>query len=178
MRNLRIVLLSLLALATAVLAVAPSTGSQPQLAWAQTPRERAEGTLVLHQRVVVKDLSAAPTALAQAKERRVIPRLAPGLAKSYTPKAPKANAVDSAGGLEVQPLAAPDILTSFDGLDSTDHPFALTPPDPQIAVGPSHIVEFVNVVGRITDKSGAVVVPDFSLDSFFGIPPANLDFDP
>ena len=177
MKHLRLVLLVLAALVVTVVP-SPDNGIQGQPARAQTPRERAEGALTGPQRVLVRDLQAVPTASAEAKERLVLLRLAPGLARSYAPEAPKANAVDSASGLELQPLAAPDTSTSFDGLDSTDNLFGLSPPDPQIAVGPNHIVEFVNVVGRITDKSGVPVGSDFSLDTFFGVFPGAASTDP
>jgi len=70
------------------------------------------------------------------------------------------------------------MLTSFDGLDSTSNATSISPPDPQIAAGPNHLVEFVNVSGRITDKSGVATVPDFTLKSFFGVPAVNFVSDP
>ena len=184
MKHLLLVLLALLVLAALVVTVAPSPDNviQRQPASAQTPRERVEGTLTGPRRVLVRDLPAAPTVLTQGEEVRVIPRLTPDMGVRATsggaPQAAVANALDSASGLELQPLAAPDTSTSFDGLDSTDNPFGLSPPDPQIAVGPNHIVEFVNVVGRITNKSGLPVGPDFLLDTFFGVFPGAESTDP
>jgi hypothetical protein len=107
------------------------------------------------------------------------PETLPSVATSET--VPAANVTDSTalpGAMQAPLPAGVSISTSFDGLDSTDNTIALDPPDPQIAVGPSRVVEFVNVVGRITDKSGASAVSDFPLESFFSVPPAYSGFDP
>lgn len=45
------------------------------------------------------------------------------------------------------------------------------PPDTQVAVGPTNVVEFVNASGRITDRAG-VQISSFNLSSLFG-PPDN-----
>lgn len=45
----------------------------------------------------------------------------------------------------------------------------MTPPDTQLAAGPNHLVQMVNVAGAIWSKSGSLVTT-FSLRSFFGIP--------
>ena len=89
---------------------------------------------------------------------------------------PAANALAGVTRLGAQ-TAAPNILTSFEGLGSTDNPFGLTPPDPQIAVGPDHVVSFVNITGRIFDKNGSIV-STFLLVDFFGVPPGYKDTDP
>ena len=184
LRRLLIGLTMLSALSLVGLASPIRNDPQPKVVAAQTPRETEEVTLVGPQRVVVSDLPPAPSTLAWAEELRVIPRLAPELGRADGAQAPAANAVDIAAKpepylrAEAQLMAPSDILTSFDGLDSTDNPFDLTPPDPQLAVGPNHVVEFVNVVGRITDKSGVADGPDFSLAIFFSVPPGNSEFDP
>jgi len=69
---------------------------------------------------------------------------------------------------------------SFEGLHfGTNGPFTirLTPPDVQVAVGPNHVVEMVNVLGRISTKTG-VEVRTFPLDSFFGVPSTDFISDP
>jgi len=160
----------------------PGNGSQGHPASAQTPPEQAEVTLVGPQRVVVRDLPAVPTVLPQGEEGRVIPRLTPDMGVRATsggaPQAAVANVLDSAEGRGPRPLAPPGTFTAFEGLDDGDNDVALTPPDPQIAVGHDHVVEFVNIVGRISDKSGAPAVADFSLASFFGVSSGSSDFDP
>ena len=81
--------------------------------------------------------------------------------------APEATTIDTAAS---DPLAPPSLLSSFDGLDSADNHSGLHPPDPQLAVGPNHVFEMVNIVGRISAKDGTA--PDtFSLASFFVVEP-------
>jgi len=55
--------------------------------------------------------------------------------------------------------------------------FDLSPPDPQVAVGPDHIVEMVNTLGRISGKGGSEV-RTFPLVDFFIVPAGYLDSDP
>jgi hypothetical protein len=69
---------------------------------------------------------------------------------------------------------APSI--SFEGPEVDDNPGGLAPPDPNIAVGPNHIVASVNVVTEIYDKSGNSLVGPFPLNdlwSGFGGPCEN-----
>ena len=147
-----------------------------------------EGALTLSgpKLIAVSELPPLSNDAAQSGEPRQIPRLAPEFGSPTSMKAPKANVLDSSAragtsdyaGPTPEPLAPPAILSSFDGMDSTDNPFGLTPPDPQVAAGPNHIVEFMNIMGRITDKNGVPSVADFPLDAFFGIPFGNFNFDP
>ena len=182
---MRLVLLVLVALVVTVVA-SPGNGSQGQPASAQTPPDQAEVTLVGPQRVVVRDLSAVPTVLPQGKEVRVIPRLTPDIearaSSGGATQAAEANVLDSAARQGLEAKAPPGISTNFEGLDDNDNVavtgFTITPPDPQLAVGPNHIAEFVNIVGRITNKSGVPAVSDFSLASFFLVAPGSSDFDP
>ena len=51
-------------------------------------------------------------------------------------------------------------VEGFEGLHfGTNGPYTnrLTPPDVQLAVGPNHVVEMVNVLGRISTKQGVAV---------------------
>src|SRR3989441_4369392 len=71
-------------------------------------------------------------------------------------------------------------LESFEGLHfGTNGPYTnrLTPPDVQVAVGPNHVVEMVNVLGRISTKQG-VAVQTFTLGTFFGVPSTDFISDP
>src|SRR5256886_1720189 len=75
---------------------------------------------------------------------------------------------------------APVLVESFEALHfGTNGPYSnrLTPPDVQVAVGPNHVVEMVNVLGRISTKQG-VEVQTFPLDSFFGVPSTDFISDP
>ena len=71
------------------------------------------------------------------------------------------------------PGEAITVLQQFEGAaDSDNGTFGatFTPPDNGLAVGPGHVVQMVNEVGRITDKSGNVVSL-FNLNTFFGHQP-------
>ena len=61
--------------------------------------------------------------------------------------APEATTIDTAAS---DPLAPPSLLSSFDGLDSADNPSGLHPPDPQLPVGPTHLLDLVHIIGRIS----------------------------
>src|SRR5213593_2766821 len=101
----------------------------------------------------------------------------------------KVDSTDQAGGggtRPVQTASAPSKpnaavpVFSFEGLHfGTNGPYTnrLTPPDVQVAVGPNHVVEMVNVLGRISTKQG-VEVQTFPLDSFFGVPSTDFISDP
>lgn len=69
------------------------------------------------------------------------------------------NAVDVAG------------FTSLDITDCCGSGGANVPPDPQLAVGPSHIIAVVNVALAIYDKAGTLLRGPITFSSFFaGIP--------
>src|SRR5881296_3228130 len=83
------------------------------------------------------------------------------------------------GSVSPTPAAAVPVL-SFEGLHfGTNGPYTnrLTPPDVQVAVGPSHVVEMVNVLGRVSTKQG-VEVQTFPLSTFFGVPSTDFISDP
>src|SRR5947209_104989 len=83
------------------------------------------------------------------------------------------------GSVSPTPAAAVPVV-SFEGLHfGTNGPYTnrLTPPDVQVAVGPNHVVEMVNVLGRISTKQG-VEVQTFPLDTFFGVPSTDFISDP
>ncbi len=126
-----------------------------------------------------------PAAVAQEQPPAAVPRRAPLLgarAAGAGGQPPQANAIDSAMS-QFQALAPPSLSsTAFEGLDNGNNiPLiggaGLTPPDPQIAVGPDHILEMVNVVGRVYTKSGGMV-QTFALADLFQVPPGYFDFDP
>ena len=129
------------------------------------------------QRVVVRELphggSVAGLSAAPAPPRR-----APATGARAGPDAgepPRANAID--GGVAGGP-GPPSIATSFDGIDSdANTPNGITPPDPQVAVGPDHVVEFVNTMGRVFTRTGSTA-ETFSLATFFSVPGGHLHFDP
>lgn len=77
-----------------------------------------------------------------------------------------------------QPLSPPSILPGgFPGLESGDNPFATVPPDPQLAAGPNHLIEMINIVVAVYDKATGVEQDRFDLDNFFLSSPYPI-FDP
>lgn len=173
------------AIVVLVALAAPAPGPlQPALTAADGSRVPETGRLS-PRRVTVSELLPAATAAAaapRAQTPRDIPRRLPAYGVRATderPQPPSATALAGATGEPFQTAGAPTFQGGFDGLDSTHNPFPLTPPDPQLAVGPDHVVEFVNVTGRITDKDGIPLGPDFLLRDFFLLPPDHFwDFDP
>ena len=124
--------------------------------------------------VLARDLPEAAPAPEQPP--RLIPRLAPEKPADGA-AAPETNVVDGAAARPLQALAPPDITNGFEGADFNTNGVTLTPPDPQLAVGPNHVFEMVNITGRIFNKTG-VVVDTFPLASFFDVPVGWFDFDP
>jgi len=64
------------------------------------------------------------------------------------------------------------LANNFAGLQRSESLNA-TPPDTQVAAGPNHVLEAVNLVIRIFDKSGNVILTR-DLFSFFGLDPATV----
>jgi len=125
--------------------------------------------------VVVRDLPQAAPALERLS--KAIPRPAPDRPAGPAAPAPETNVLDGATTRPLRTLAPPDITDGFDGVDFTDNGSDLTPPDPQLAVGPNHVFEMVNITGRIYTKNGGVV-QTFPLSTFFVVESGWFDFDP
>jgi hypothetical protein len=64
---------------------------------------------------------------------------------------------------------APTLSTGWDSLDYNDccGGGGNVPPDPQMAVGPNHVIAVVNVAFEIYDRTGAVLKPATTFASFF-----------
>ncbi|MCA9902138.1 MAG: hypothetical protein KC433_28355, partial [Anaerolineales bacterium] len=86
----------------------------------------------------------------------------------------QAQAMDLAPSANVQlassgpSLAAPSSGTSFDSLDYTEccGGGGNVPPDPELAVGPNHVIAVVNVAFEIYDKNGNSLVGPTTFSSF------------
>jgi len=130
---------------------------------------RFEGTVDLGSLPVA---SAEPARYAVNVNRSLGPK--PTYSRDSLSAAPGAKSAASAGPGRLSP---PGISASFAGLSSADNPYAVVPPDPQLAVGPSHIIEMVNVTGAVYNKSG-VLLSAFSLASLFNTPSGYPNFDP
>jgi len=131
-------------------------------------------------RVVVRDLPPAAQTPGHTGNAVPRPRSSPQSSLATQNAAPGANARDASAPSQLP--SAPALSGSgFEGLDNGDNSavvgFTLTPPDPQVAVGPNHVFEMVNVIGRIYTRAGGSV-QTFALRSFFGVPAGYSDTDP
>ena len=149
------------------------------------PRQRGatgqwEGPIV----VVVSDLPELASGATGRGKAITIPRrgIPSGDRQEGAGQPPTVNAIDSQGAGLGAVAGAPALsMSQFEGLDD-DHNLSLTgftvsPPDPQVAVGPNHIFEMVNNVGRIFDKSGTIL-ETYALKDFFQVPTGYLATDP
>ena len=79
------------------------------------------------------------------------------------------------------PALAVNLVQSFEGLTNDDNAaiigFVVIPPDDNLAVGPDHVFQIVNLVGRITTKTGSTL-SSFSLGSFFNVDSGFFEGDP
>ncbi len=146
----------------------------------RTPAVRAQppapGTVHGPTKVSLRDLppAASQAAAAPPQLRRVAQQpSAAGASSDHSVPAPNVTAAGTA--------SAPIISSSrFEGLDNSANTalgIDLSPPDPQVAVGPDYVVEMVNVVGRVYGRSGNTV-QTFALATFFGVPAGHKAFDP
>jgi len=147
------------------------------------PPGEVKMTLSGPRQVVVRDLPpAAGSATGQAQEVLASRRFPPEWAAGPLTPAPAANALDAAFSAESESNTPPTVSTAdFDGLDNDDNGaltgFIVRPPDPQLAVGPNHVFEMVNIAGRIYSRTGATL-QSFALVDFFGVPSGYRDTDP
>jgi hypothetical protein len=86
-------------------------------------------------------------------------------------------------GLAVTPAAKPksnpQLLASFDGLNHRDqrtanggNQFSIEPPDQGLCAGNGFVMESLNDVLRVYDRSGNALVGVIDLNTFYGYPPA------
>ncbi len=86
-------------------------------------------------------------------------------------------------GLEVtaasKPKANPQLLRSFDGLNHRNqrtanggNQFSVEPPDQGLCAGNGFVMESLNDVLRVYDRSGNALVGVIDLNTFYGYPPA------
>lgn len=102
------------------------------------------------------------------------PRRQPSLPVTTAQLTPKGAASPKA----VPSTAVIERLKTFRTLRNADNAAARTAPsDTQLAVGPTHIVQFVNRTGQVYDKAGNAVGAPFDLGTFFGFT-ANTGGDP
>jgi hypothetical protein len=78
-------------------------------------------------------------------------------------------------------LAAPTVGVSFDSIDYTEccGGGGNVPPDPELAVGPNHVIAVVNVAFEIYNKSGTSLTGPITFSSFMSVNPSCTGvFDP
>jgi hypothetical protein len=96
--------------------------------------------------------------------------------RGLPPATAPARSAPRAAVVSTPPLA---VQTAFGGLteagDSAAFGGAMEPPDPWVAVGPTAVVQSVNSLIRMTDRSGHVTAQT-TVDSFFGIVPNEITF--
>jgi hypothetical protein len=124
-------------------------------------------------KVTVRDLPSSGGAPEQAPKLHPPRRLARGSAGGIAPTTPVGSA-GSASGPQISNAHFPGL---DNGINSELLGINLTPPDPQLAVGPGAVVEMVNVAGRIYDRNGATL-GTFSLGDFFNVVSGHTEFDP
>ncbi len=94
---------------------------------------------------------------------------------------PRAHQFTVGGPSTSQPVRATAVGSVMTGLSNADNStvagVSLLPSDSNLGVGPAHIFEVVNVVGRITPKAGGTP-STFSLRSFFGVDSGFSESDP
>ena len=101
-------------------------------------------------------------------------------AAANLPVSDRVQGLNAAGIMQSGPTAAG---VAFDAIDYTEccGGGGSVPPDPEVAVGPNHIIGVVNVALKIWDKSGTQLVGPLTLSSFFAGTPgcsAPNTFDP
>ena len=143
----------------------------------------------LHSTIDVSTLAAAPDAKSGAIREKVQPRRRPnpqGLQelKSSPERLPEGGpgTVGEPRADVVAPASTLSVISAFEGLANLPDNVPLTggsviPSDANLAAGPTQVFEMVNIVGRITNKSGGAV-STFSLGSFFGVDAGFDETDP
>ncbi len=80
----------------------------------------------------------------------------------------------TAGGLLINPRITPGFASQFPGISATGY----EPPDPDLAVGPNHIVEVVNSNIAFYKKDGTKLLEQTEQNFFKSVSPEAFDFDP
>lgn len=155
------------AAAQAAAAAAPASSSTSPGGWAQTSKTASPQTV---------DVATLPRVKSPGEQSASRPPLLVRDPAAYA--AAKASPKGKPGLAITKPATArpagPKISTfgaSFAGIDSNteslNQGYTAEPPDTQIAVGATRILEMVNSTGQVYTKAGAAVGPNFTLHAFF-----------
>ena len=161
--------------------------SAPLAAW-ETQTLPAPQPVSLHSSVVVSALPPGPSVRdSESTQARTIPRRRPNpealsasnpsLRETVSPPL-----VASDAPVVSADVSPPGVTASFEGVTNLGDNvpltgFSVVPSDATLGVGPSHVFQIVNIVGRITNKSGGAALT-FTLRSFFQIDADAFETDP
>ena len=125
----------------------------------------------------------SPSAVHVFRPTVVLPSSASVRSPSVAPVAPAApDVLATATALPAAP-ASPVVRANWTGLGASDNAWlapadaAVAPPDVQVAAGPGHVVEMVNLAVSVWTKQGGFVTNE-SLMSFFGVSSSEFISDP
>ena len=172
--------------------VAAGVPAKPSHLLESMPRRDLSRLVGTGERVDVR--AAARAALASPRVERVRTRIRPDLGAGRATRpthvtkslgavrdsatAPKTTApkTASSGGPAIAATLTPQVTTSFPGIAEADA-CACEPPDPWIAVSPSHVVQTTSGLVRISNRAGSMLVqmPTWAL---FAVPVDRIDSDP
>ena len=128
-------------------------------------------------RVLVRDVKA--TTPGRARPAQLGAALPLGHSVTHPAGGVEPRVIGRAAGLQATPLvpaAAPANVTEFGGVRRSDT-VGVEPPDPWIAVSPTHVVQSTNDRIRITNRAGALVQA-LPVRSLFALFPYEIDTDP
>jgi hypothetical protein len=115
------------------------------------------------------------SAISRMAGKRVPPRMAPKVTPKYAPgMEPEARGASPAAPA----AAAPALTVNFQGIEQSQFG---TPADPSIAAGPNHVVQAINSIFHISNKSGQqgqTFDPVQLFGAFFTANPNTFPFDP
>ncbi len=125
------------------------------LVWAQSRPVKVIHAKRFDRSRPLRDLAKPVTKYRNWKRPRLIPNHPPMMDEA---RGERNRRVDPALQDALGTKAAGAVLQSWNGLRNTDNAGLVAPPDPNLDVGPNHVVEMVNLVYGIWDKSGNMLV--------------------
>lgn len=158
---------------------APAAAGSPKADGAKSQTRTAELRGKTTPRAAAKDAKEHPRKVHAPLPKHTIKPPRPGAAPKVPVEPTLVNLDDDRARGNALVTAAPPLVSrpEFDGIANADQAGAHEPPDPWIAVGPSHVLQVVNGLVRISSRAGAeiVTVPNWA---FFGLETTEYDADP
>ncbi len=162
-------LLPLVICAGAAIALSMTAGGHPASAAAGVLTPRAVEQAQTHPQAVYRTIPGLPTQRAQRPSGGPSSYVAPG----HFRQGPGAGVGNSPGSAPLAPPPAPPpgpSLTVGTTVEGLANPNGGTPPDTQVAVGPTEIIEMVNNTAEIWPKTGGPPIATLDLNTLFVIP--------